>query len=247
MGIFFEIHKDLPREGPGSHASMLKALSLLKELPAHSSILDVGCGPGKQTIALAKETGGAIVAVDTHQPFLDGLERRAREAGVADQITVTNMSMDALAFPEESFDLIWSEGAIYIMGFAEGLRTWRPMVKIDGHIAVTEITWLKSEPPDECKRYWDTEYPAMRTATENLHIVRGAGYELIDYFTLPDADWWDDYYTPMEERIALLREQYADDPEAIRLLDASQMETDIHRKYSAWYGYVFYLARRAGA
>ena len=244
MNIFFEIHKDIPREGPGGYKSMLKALSLLPNLPANPSILDVGCGPGKQTIALARETGGKITAVDTHQPFLDGLESRVREAGLAGQIEIINMSMSALDFPEESFDLVWSEGAIYLMGFAEGLRAWQPLVKGGGYVAVTEISWLKSDPPNECKQYWDTEYPVMKSMEENLQIVQEAGYDLVDHFVLPDSDWWGDYYTPLEKRISLLREQYAGDPEAIELLDASQLEMDIHRKYSEWYGYVFYLACR---
>lgn len=246
MDIFFEIHKDMPREGPGSYQSMLRALSLLKYLPANPSILDVGCGPGTQTIALTKETGGKVIAVDTHQPFLDRLKQQAHEAGLAQHIEAVNMSMSALEFPEGSFDLIWSEGAIFIMGFAEGLRAWRPLVKFGGYLAVSEITWLKPDPPDECKQYWDRECPGMKPVEENLQLVRKAGYELVDHFVLPDSDWWDEYYTPMGKRIAMLREQYAGDPEAIELLDASDLEMDIHRKYSAWYGYVFYLAHRSG-
>lgn len=247
MNIFFEIHQDIPREGPGSYRSMLKALSLLPNLPPNPSILDVGCGPGTQTIALAKDTGGKTIAVDTHQPFLDRLAHQARSAGLAQRIEVMNMSMSALAFPPESFDLIWSEGAIYIMGFAQGLRAWRPLVKVGGYVAVTELTWVKPDPPDECQRFWDTGYPDMNSYEENLCLVREAGYELVDHFVLPDSDWWDSYYTPMRERITMLRKLYAGDPQAVELLDASELEMDIHRKYSAWYGYVFYLACRAHA
>ncbi len=244
MNIFFEIHQNLPREGPGSCRSMLKALSSLKELPASPSILDVGCGPGTQTIALAKETGGRVLAVDTHQPFLDRLAQQVLEAGLAQHIDPINMSMSSLDFPEQSFDLIWSEGAIYIMGFAQGFRAWRPLAKIGGYIAVTELAWLRPDPPDGCKRFWATEYPVMKSLEENLQSVRDAGYEPVDHFVLPDSDWWDEYYTPMEKRLAPLREQYKDHPGTNELLDASRLEMDIHRKYSAWYGYVFYLARR---
>ncbi len=244
MSIFFDIHKDIPREGPGSYQSMLKALSCLPNLPPTPSILDVGCGPGKQTIALAKETGGVITAVDTHQPFLDGLKQRAHETRVAGQIKTINMSMSSLEFPDESFDLLWSEGAIYIIGFAQGLRAWRPLVKIGGYVAVTECTWLRPDPPEECKQFWAMEYPAMKSLEENLRDVHDTGYELVDHFALPDSDWWDDYYAPLEKRIALLREKYAGNPEAIEIFDGHRLEMDIHRKYAAWYGYVFYLACR---
>jgi len=33
--------------------------------------------------------------------------------------------MQALPFREASFDLIWSEGAVYVMGFDAGLAQWR--------------------------------------------------------------------------------------------------------------------------
>jgi SAM-dependent methyltransferase len=246
MNPFFDIHKDIPREGPGGHASMLNALSTMKDLPPHPTILDVGCGPGKQTIALAQETAGHITAIDTHQPFLERLERRAQEAGVIDQIRTVNMSMSALEFPEESFDLIWAEGAIYVMGFEQGFHAWRNLVRIGGYVAVTECSWLKPDPPDECRRFWNDGYPGMASVESNVQSIQEAGYDLAAHFVLPEADWWDEYYTPIEKRIALLREQCKDNPEAVALLNASQTEIDIRRKYPAWYGYVFYVARRSG-
>ena len=76
--VFFELHRDLPREGPGDDESTLRALALCTELPERPDVLDVGCGPGMQTLALAAATGGIITAVDAHEPFLDQLRERAR-------------------------------------------------------------------------------------------------------------------------------------------------------------------------
>ena len=59
----------------------------------------------------------AIHPIDTHQPFLEKLKQRAQAEGLSDKITAVNMSMFALDFEAKSFDAIWSEGAIYIMGF----------------------------------------------------------------------------------------------------------------------------------
>ena len=122
LDIFFELHQDLPREGPGDNPSTRKALSFLKELPPQPLILDIGCGPGMQTIELARCTKGKIIATDTHQPFLDKLKQRAQAEGLSDKITAVNMSMFDLEFEAKSFDAIWSEGAIYIMSFEQGLR-----------------------------------------------------------------------------------------------------------------------------
>ena len=49
MSFYFEIHKDLPREGPGDNASTRKALEMMTSLPERPALLDVGCGPGVQT------------------------------------------------------------------------------------------------------------------------------------------------------------------------------------------------------
>ena len=132
MNIFFEIHKDLTREGPGDSQSTRQAISLLKDLPVHPLILDIGCGPGMQTLDLAAYTSGEIIAVDTHQPFLDQLQRRIEIKGLAERVHLANVSMFDLKFPEQNFDVIWSEGAIYIIGFENGLRTWRRLLKHGG-------------------------------------------------------------------------------------------------------------------
>src|SRR5262249_4216119 len=100
-----------------------------------------------QTLVLARETAGHVTGVDQHQPFLDELNRRAAREGLAERIATVNASMSALDFPDADFDLIWSEGAIYVMGFAEGLRAWKRLLKRDGVIAVTEISWLGVDMP----------------------------------------------------------------------------------------------------
>ena len=241
MEIFFEIHRDLPREAPGSDACTARALSMTLPLPRDPHILDIGCGPGAQTLVLAKQTGGHVTAIDTHQPFLDDLKRRAERAHLASRIHPQHGDMTALEIGEASFDLIWSEGAIYIMGFREGLQAWRRFLKPGGALAVTEATWLVDDPPDEARRFWQAAYPAMKHVEENIAILQEAGYSHVGHFTLPESAWWDDYYTPVEHRIAALRKQYQDDAEALAILDEEQREIDLYRKFSPSYGYVFYI------
>jgi SAM-dependent methyltransferase len=241
MNIFFELHQDLPREGPGDNASTLKALSCMADLPPRPAILDIGCGPGAQTLELAKHTEGHITAIDTHQPFLDRLSRNAAAGRLSNRITTVNMSMFTLDLPPHSFDAIWSEGAIYIMGFEPGLRACRSLLKPHGYVAVTEISWLRPDPPAEAHAFWAENYSGMGNVRENLDHVRAAGYREVAHFVLPTSSWWDNYYTPQEARIAMLRKKYRDDAEAILLLDETQREIDLYRRYSDWYGYVFYV------
>ena len=246
VSLFWELHSGLPREGPGCDEATGEALESITGLPAAPRILDVGCGPGMQTLLLARETRGSVTAVDTHQPFLDELSRRAKRAGLADRIQTVNAPMQLLDFPDGTFDLVWSEGAIYIMGFAEGLRAWKRLLKPNGAIAVTELSWMGSSIPDEAKRFWEERYPAMTDVDGNLRILASAGYSLISHFILPEHAWWDQYYEPLEKRIRKMKTEYKDRGEAIELLDDEQKAIDLYRRFSASFGYVFYIARRLG-
>jgi SAM-dependent methyltransferase len=244
MDIFWELHHDIPHEGPGDAASTCKAWSMLTRLPDVPRLLDVGCGPGRQTLDLTACSNASILAVDNHQPFLDELERRLVAAGLTGRITTRNLSMFALDLEPGSFDVIWSEGAIYIIGFERGLDEWKALLKPGGYIAVTELSWLRPGPPAEVQGFWDENYPAMQSVDENLAILRAADYRELGHFTLPDSSWWDDYYTPLAKRIAVLLEKYRTDQAAMSLLRESQREIDLYRRYSTWYGYVFYIMQK---
>jgi len=243
MNIFWEVHSNLTQEGPGDSESTRKALHLVGNLSEKPSILDIGCGPGRQTVVLAKETGGAIVALDTHQPFLDDVLKHAKNKNVSEHITTVNQSMDDMKFDKQSFDLIWSEGAIYIIGFEKGLKKWRKFLKPGGYLVASDITWLIDNPQGEIKKYWDDNYPDIMGQKEHVDIIEKSGYTLIDKFVLPESAWMDNYYTPIEKKIPALRKKYEGDKKANEFLDASQEEIDIFRKYSATYGYVFYIMR----
>jgi SAM-dependent methyltransferase len=244
--IGHEIHSDLPREGPGDSACTRRAFSMLAVVPRHPRILDIGCGPGIQTIQLARLINGHITALDFRQKYLDELDRNAWQQGVADRIRPVRGSMFELPFTPGAFDLIWSEGAIFVIGFEKGLTEWRPLLKEGGCMAVTHISWLKSDVPPELKTLWQRAYPPMTTVDDNLTIVEKCGYRNLERFVLPESAWWDDYYTPMEQRLVMLREKYKTNESALARIAASQEEMDMYREYSAYYGYVFYIMQRKG-
>lgn len=150
LQFFYEIFDaSLPRLGPGDDGSTSKALDMLLSARLQRSgapeltqlrILDIGCGNGAQTIQLANQTNGTILAVDNHRPFLDELERRAEAEGVSKKITVCLKDMRALGMQDGPFDLIWSEGALYIMGFGKGLATCHNLLRPGGLLAASEIS-----------------------------------------------------------------------------------------------------------
>lgn len=241
--IFWEIHQDNPREGPGDNASTRRAYLSLPLPAAPLKIADMGCGPGMQTLELARLSHGTVWALDLHQPFLDELSRRAAEEKLDHYIKPVHASMGNSGFEAGTFDLIWSEGAIYIIGFETGLRMWRPLLKAGGCIAVTELSWITHDPPEEARKFWAENYPGMHSVEENLEVVRSAGYVILGHFTLPKSAWLDGYYRPLEDKIALLRKKYAGNQDTQQALDAEQYEIDLYRQYSDAYGYEFYLLR----
>jgi len=98
-------------------------------------------------------------------------------------------SMFDLPFATQSFDLLWSEGAIYIVGFAEGLKRWKQLLKPGGFIALTDMVWLQQEPPEEIFKYWQQNNPNMPQLAERLAEADRTGYQLIDHFTVSAAAW----------------------------------------------------------
>jgi SAM-dependent methyltransferase len=241
--VFFDLHRDLPREGPGDDESTLRALAMCTELPDKPDILDVACGPGMQTLALARATGGTITAVDMHEPFLDQLRERAATAGARQRIHVMRGDMADLPFGADSFDLIWSEGAAYIMGITEAFTAWRAFLRPGGYVVVSEATWLVPDPPAEVRDFWAAEYPGMRDIEGNLERIRAARYDIIGHFTLPDESWWTYYQTPLEARIPALLKTYAGDESALAVINGTVAEHRIRHRYPETYGYEFYVAR----
>ena len=244
--IFLDIQCGLPRQGPGCAEATLEALALCGGLPEQPSVLDVGCGPGMQTLVLADALGGTVAAVDTSEEYLAQLSERIAAWDGDGRILLLAADMGALPFPAERFDLIWAEGSAYIMGFAEALSAWRPLLKPGGCIALSELTWLLPEPPAEAADFFAQEYPAMTDVESNRASLRAAGYVELGHFTLPDAAWWDDYYTPLAAKLPTLRARYAEDPKALELVAQSAQEIEMRRRYAESFGYVFYVGRKEG-
>ncbi|MHC4955816.1 MAG: class I SAM-dependent methyltransferase [Planctomycetota bacterium] len=240
--FFLELHSGNAQEGPGNFASTRRALELVDGLPAKPEILDLGCGPGRQTLDLLRLTDGTITAVDNQPAYLDDLGRRAAEQGDADRVVPVVADMARLELPAGSFDLVWSEGALYCMGFEAGLKTVRPLLNDGGALAVTELTRLAPGAPEEGAAFWQGEYPAMQDIAGNVALIEAAGYELSGHFTLPEAAWRE-YYEPLARKFDAFRRRHAGSETALAVLAMEEREQSMYWKYSGYFGYVFYVAK----
>jgi len=243
MTYFFEVYGTLPRAGPGDDVSTRKAYSMMKGLPSRPRILDIGCGPGMQTIELARLSKGKIIALDNHQPFLDKVNRDARALGLSQYIETLKQDMTTMSFESASFDMIWAEGALYQMGFENGLKVCWPMLKPGGHIAVTELVWLQDQ-RSAAAQEWCKDYTEIKNVPDNLALFRNNGYEVIGHFTIPVSSWFEPYYDPMQVRIDELRKTYQGNSVAMDVIRAAQAEIDGFKKCSGEVGYEFFVARR---
>ncbi|MDF1614843.1 class I SAM-dependent methyltransferase [Desulfurivibrio sp. AMeS2] len=242
--IFFEVYEHLPRQGPGNRDCAARALRLCVGLPRTPMILDLGCGVGGQTLQLAELTTGSIMAIDSHAPSIERLKATLVVRDLSQRVQAQVGDMVHLELPPESFDLIWSEGALYNIGIGKALRICHGLLLPGGYLAFTDAVWRKENPPPEVKASFDLDYPAMATATDVVTAIQQGGLDFLGRFTLPDEAWWDDFYSPMEQRIKELRGKYDDDAEALAILDQIAREPEMHRRYSEYYAYEFFVARR---
>ena len=232
----------LPRQGPGSEASTLEALRRLPALPDSPGIVDIGCGTGDQTLVLARELQTRVTAIDLHQPYLDELAAKAEARGLGDLIETRKADMGALDFPPESLDLIWAEGSIFILGFEKGLRNWRKFLKPGGLVAVSDAVWFRDSPPQEVLHFWKEECGGIGTISSSVEAAERQGYEVFDKFPLPASNWMDEYYIPLEKRLKELKPTAEGD--VVHLIAMVEHEIDIFRRFSEYYGYVFFLMRK---
>jgi cyclopropane fatty-acyl-phospholipid synthase-like methyltransferase len=243
--LMISFYKDIPRQGPGSSAETLKALHLTRlDLEKSMKVADIGCGTGTQTFTLAENIDGQILAVDLFPEFLEKLKEKMRDKNLQSRITTDIQSMNKLPYENSSFDLIWSEGAIYIMGFEEGVKAWRRLIKNDGFLVVSEISWFTDTRPELLETYWLGEYPQMDNISNKEKILENSGYKSIASFKLPEYCWMENYYQPIRQHIPEFLEKNKNSHAAQGLVDELIKEIEMYEKYKDFYGYGFYIAQK---
>jgi len=244
LDLIIDFHKKAERQGPGSGRDTLKALGFM-DLPAGSiKVADIGCGSGGQTITLAQNISGQITAVDLFPEFLEELDQKSKKLGLEDKIVTLAKSMDDLPFPTCEFDIIWSEGAIYNIGFENGIKQWKDYLKVGGYLAVSEITWISRSRPKEIEEFWAIEYPEIDRASNKIKILEDNGYTLAGYFYLDEESWVKNYYEPMKARFGTFLERHGHSELSAKVVNDYKAEIDQYFKFKEYFTYGFYIARK---
>ena len=245
LNLIIDLHKNSKRQGPGSEKETLKALGFMN-LPndPNLKIADIGCGSGGQTLTLAQKINCQITAVDLYPEFLDELNEKSEKLGLKGKIVTLQKPMEELPFKSEEFDIIWSEGAIYNVGFENGIKKWKDYLKVGGHLAVSEITWIANSRPKEIEEFWKLEYSEIDAASNKIKILETNGYSLVGYFYLNQDSWIENYYKPMEARFEAFLKRHNNSELACKTVEEYKSEINLYLKYKDYYGYGFYIARK---
>jgi len=244
FNLICEYFSTTERQGPGSPEVTLKALSFIDNLSSESRIADIGCGTGGQTMTLAQHAPGQITGIDLFPTFVDLFNSNAANLNLQGRVKAVVGSMENLPFQNEEFDLIWSEGAIYNIGFERGLNEWRRFLKPGGFIAVTEASWFTEKRPVEIDEFWKDAYPEIDTIPNKVAQLQKAGYIPVATFILPENCWTDHFYVPQVASQEIFLRKYAGNKTAEDFIANERREAQLYYKYKEFYGYVFYVGKK---
>lgn len=245
LALLFDLHKRAKRQGPGGEDQTRKAVDLAGLSPSEPlKIADIGCGTGASTMQLARALNARITAVDFSSDFLEVLEADTEEAGLSERIKSLLCSMETLPFEDEEYDVFWSEGAVYNMGFENGVNSWRHFLRPGGLLVVSEITWTTGDRPSEVQKFWESAYPEIATAADKISVLERSGYSPIAYFTLPESSWIDNYYRPLQDSFPGFLARHANSDKARAIVEAEEKEISLYMKFKTYYSYGVYIARK---
>lgn len=228
----------LPRQSPGSDADTLAALALVPELPPAPRVADLACGTGAATLLLAERLQAPVTAIDQSRLFLAQLAQEATLRGLGDLVSPVLGDMAVPPIAEESLDLLWCEGAAYLLGFDAALVRWRNLLRPGGYAVVSECCWLTKNPSLQARTFWYAAYPAMRTVEENTERAAGAGYSVLATHAV-SAECWRAFADSLEHALMVRDKQI--DPDLARLI---RKEIAAFRGPPGEFTYVFYVLQR---
>lgn len=265
ISVVIEFFRQMERQGPGSDEVTLRAFSFIEERIKEEGsspetiyrIADMGCGTGGQSMTLARKPSSRITAFDIFPGMIETLNRRVIERGLQERVRGVVASMDNipseeipsgnLADCQRGFDIIWSEGSIYHIGFENGLKLWREYLRDGGYVAVSEMVWLTQERPPEFEKYLSDNVPEISLPSVKMGLIESAGYTPVASFLLPWSCWSETYLRPMETFFDKFLDSQNHSDGAVEFVKRQREEIFMFEKYREYFGYIFFIARKVSS
>ena len=236
-----ELHRGLERQGPGDTEFSEFIISQIPELPTNPRIADIGCGAGSGTLFLAEKFQSKVRAVDLSREFLNELEDRAKQQGLEHLVETIEGDMGYLGWEPDSIDLLWSEGAAYIITFKGALEAWRPLMARNGIAVISEMNYFTTDIPEPVRVYWNNAYPTIGTESDNDNYANSTGFEILGIHRLPEKAWWNNYYGPLRENMLSFKD--SEDRVMQSVIKDTEEEMNLFERYADYYGYSFYILK----
>jgi SAM-dependent methyltransferase len=167
--------------GITKHIGSMKAteeLVRLCHIREGTYVLDVGCGVGATPCYLARTYNCRVMGVDLLEKMVEQSRARARSLGVEDLVEFKVADARDLPFDDDHFDAVIAESvnAFFedkLQAIQEYVRVTRP----GGYVGITEMTWLRTPPPEVVAYYMKTVYADALEADGWRNLLRGAELE----------------------------------------------------------------------
>lgn len=173
---FHQAYRDLDRLSPGSEDTTLKAMDKIDiNIDDKLYVLDIACGVGTSTIQLAKYFENAeIEAFDLFKHYTVSLDEKIAENALEDRVFSSVGDMKDPDFANEEFDIVFCEASVEIMGFKRALDEWRRLMKPNGYMVISDVSWI-SRPSGESVKFWKNIYDEVDTIENKIKQIESAG------------------------------------------------------------------------
>lgn len=172
--------------GEGNVDKLVKGLDLTGK-----RVLDIGCGIGGPAFVLARKYGAHVTGIDLEPQLIERATRRATELGLSDQIDFRAVALGPLPFPDKTFDVVFTSGALTQTEDKSGIVSECFRVLRPGGV-LTCYDWLKNDAPisDDMRYFFKMEgltYNLITLAELGCCMTEG-GFE--DVTTEDASDWY---------------------------------------------------------